>query len=432
MSEKRTLLFLDDEPNILKALERVFFDEDYDIEIFTSGKEALAFMKDNPVQLIISDQRMPEMSGTEFCQRALELRPDAIRIILTGYADIEAAVDAINEGRIYKFMFKPWNDDELRATVLRALEYYDLNQENEQLLAELMQKNAELEEFNKSLGQKVKERTALIVKKNLELGRMNKSLEASIVSTVKVIINLAEQINPTISHHARRVASFATTLGQQIGLSQAEIQDIEIAALLHDIGKLGIPDSILDLPKSSLNEQDRQIIEQHPVLGQAAISQIEKFEGIGKIIRYHHERWDGKGGPDSISGEQIPVEARIIAACNEYDHLLNEREGRSNAFIQKYFTTNSGSLFDPNVAGAILAFIQQQSDDVEKSKLVEVMPHELQPNMILAENLQTEKGIFLLPEGQILKDSHIRSIIDIHQVDPVPGSIKVYLPALER
>lgn len=425
MSDKN-LLFLDDEVNILKSLERVFFDEDFEIETFTEGEEALEYLKDNPVELIISDQRMPGMTGSEFCAKAREIRPDAIRMILTGYADLEAAVEAINDGQIYKFMFKPWNDDELRATVLRALDYYDLTQENEQLLAEVMKKNAELEDFNKTLAQKVKERTALIVQKNLELGRVNKALEKSLVSTVKVIINLTQQINSTLSQHSRRVASISTEIAKLMGLNEKQIQDIEIAALVHDIGKLGIPGYVLEKDSDKLTEQEHAIMREHALFGQNVINEVDSFAHVGAIVRAHHERWDGRGHPDGLSGEQIPVEARVITVANEYDNLLTDNQERSQTFIEKFFRTNAGSQFDPKASEAMLSFIRQRMGEPESARVLDVMPHELKPGMTLAKNLQTEKGIFLLPEGQVLKDSHIRSILDIHRIDPVAGAIRVY------
>lgn len=428
MAEERILLFLDDEPNILKALRRIFFEDEYIIETFENGEDALDFLEMNDVELIISDQRMPEMTGTEFLAKARELKPDVIRIILTGYADLDAAVDAINDGQIYKFIFKPWNDEELRSTVHRALEFYDLERENERLMAEIMQKNAELEEWNKKLGQKVKERTSLIVQKNLELGRLNKSLETSLISTVKVFVNLMELIDPEVSAHARRVTSFATTVAEQYGLAVDQIQDIEIAALLHDIGKLGIPTAILEKAEETRSENEKELVRNHPILGQNTINDIEKFGRVGKIIRAHHERWDGKGFPDGLIGEEIPVEARLLTACNVYDHLIQEgTTGRSQAFILKFFTTNAGTMIDPAIAEQMIRFIHHQTAEAEQTRQANVMPHELKEGMVLAQNLQTEKGIFLLPEGQMLKDSHIRSILDIHKVDPVASPITVLI-----
>jgi response regulator RpfG family c-di-GMP phosphodiesterase len=326
MDKNRTLLFVDDEPNILSALKRVFFEDDFEILTAESGKKALEMVKDNEVQLIISDQRMPEMVGSELLAKVREMSPDIMRIILTGFADMDAAVDAINNGQIYQFIFKPWNDEELRSVVLRALEHYDLQAENRRLLSELKKANAELEDLNSKLSQKVKERTALIVQKNLELGKLNKSLESSLVSTVRVFINLLEMSRPEVSRHARRVATLATTMAKEMDWGEKRIGDMEIAALIHDIGKIGIPESILRKSRDEMTDGEMKALNNHPILGQNTIGAIDSFQHIGKIIRAHHEQWNGKGYPDGLSGEDIPIEARLLSVCNIYDHLEEEED----------------------------------------------------------------------------------------------------------
>ncbi|MFH0882747.1 MAG: HD domain-containing phosphohydrolase [bacterium] len=433
MENTKTLLFVDDEPNILSALKRVFLDDDFEVLTANSGKEALGFLKSKEIQLIISDQRMPEMSGTELLAKVRETKPEIMRIILSGFADMDAAVDAINNGQIYQFIFKPWNDEELRSVVLRALETHDLQKENKRLLVEL-------KELNSQLAQKVKERTALIVQKNLELGKLNKSLESSLVSTVRVFVNLIDLSRPEVSRHARRVATLATAFAKQMDWEEKQIHDIEIAALLHDIGKIGIPVTILRKPKEDLLDGELKALNNHPIIGQNTLGAIDAFNYVGKIIRAHHERWDGKGFPDELSGEDIPIEARLLAVCNHYDHL--EEEGRTRAFIEKFFRNNAGEAFDPNIVKYMLDFVGNVSglDDSEddggggrsraeetSQRKVKVLPNELKPGMVLADNLLTGKGIFLLPQGQLLKETHIRSIHDIQRVDPIKGSIEVFV-----
>jgi len=158
--EELTILFVDDEKNILKALRRLFMDEDYEILIANSGAEALEMIEDGACpQVIVSDQRMPEMTGTEFLIQSREKLPESIRIMLTGYSDINAAMDAVNLGGIYRYVLKPWNDDDLRLTIRDAFERFDLRRKNQWLTSELSEKNKVLEELNESLEQKVEERT---------------------------------------------------------------------------------------------------------------------------------------------------------------------------------------------------------------------------------------------------------------------------------
>ena len=157
---EHTVLFVDDEKNILKALQRLFLDEEYAILTAESGKEALSLLDSGETPtVIVSDQRMPEMDGAEFLALAKERLPESIRMVLTGYADINAAVDAVNRGGIYRYIMKPWNDDDLKLTVKDAIDRFELVQKNRELTAELVEKNKALEELNATLEEKVKERT---------------------------------------------------------------------------------------------------------------------------------------------------------------------------------------------------------------------------------------------------------------------------------
>lgn len=172
---KHTLLLVDDEPNVLKSLKRLLIDTDYKIFTADSGEKGLEIFDKKQIHVVISDYRMPEMNGVEFLSKVKEKSPETIRIILSGYADAVAIVDAINEGEIYKFITKPWNDQEFLTTILRTFEQYDLQHENDRLYSELQTRNQELQELTKCLEEKVAQRTrdleirnrALIISQNI-------------------------------------------------------------------------------------------------------------------------------------------------------------------------------------------------------------------------------------------------------------------------
>ena len=186
------LLFVDDEEKVLASLKRLFMGHDYEVAIASSGDEALKMIEKNPVDLIISDQRMPEMTGVEFLGKAREICPDTIRMILTAYSDIDAAIASINEGQVYKFIMKPWENDELRLTVVKALEHYDLIKENKRL-------NEELKEWNKTLEKKVEDRTKELMEEKNKL--------ITVINTVKEGFIFCDeegrliQINPRAEKH---------------------------------------------------------------------------------------------------------------------------------------------------------------------------------------------------------------------------------------
>lgn len=170
MVDQVRILCVDDEPNVLRSIERMFLDEEYDILTASSGEEGLEILCSNRnIQVILSDYRMPGMNGVDFLKEARKQRPETIRIVLSGYADTAAVVAAINEGQIYKFIPKPWNDDELKVTVAKAIETFNLHQENIKLSKQLRVKNEELEQLNTNLELLVADRTEELVSQNQAL-----------------------------------------------------------------------------------------------------------------------------------------------------------------------------------------------------------------------------------------------------------------------
>lgn len=167
MTENVTILCVDDEANVLKSLKRLFLDENYEILTAESGKDGLALLEQHqPIQVVISDYRMPEMDGVAFFKEVHDRWPETIRIVLSGYADTAAVVAAINEGQVYKFIPKPWNDDELKITIAKAVERYFLVKANNELNLELQQANYELSRIAAQLEEKVEERTEELLFQN--------------------------------------------------------------------------------------------------------------------------------------------------------------------------------------------------------------------------------------------------------------------------
>ncbi len=187
MDEKIKILCVDDEENVLRSLKRLFRNPDYEILTAVSGDEGLALLKDEDrIQIVISDFRMPEMNGVDFLKEVCEHWPDTVRIVLSGYADIPAIVGAINEGQIYKFMAKPWNDDELKVAISNALERYFMQQKNVRLAKELEAKNKELQDINDNLEKLVEEKTADLTMNNRILTCSHNILDSLPVGVVGI------------------------------------------------------------------------------------------------------------------------------------------------------------------------------------------------------------------------------------------------------
>ncbi len=414
------LLLVDDEQGILDSLERLFFEEDYEVETASSGKEALKKLSGNNFSLIISDQRMPEMTGAQFLQKAKELHPDTIRIMLTGYSDIKDAVAAINKGEVYKYINKPWNDDELKTTVKEALKQYDLIAENRELHALVKEQNEELKGINKSLEQKVQERTHQINEKN-------KDLERNFITSIRVFTGMIAQYDEFLGDHSKRVSILATKLAEFMELSDTQLLDIEIAALLHDIGAIALPKRVFSKDTRELSNSEALQLQRHPVLGQENLESIERLKNIGVIIRHHHENYDGTGYPDGLKREEIPVEARIIAVVDRYDLRANARNYFQEASPQlaaKELMQNKGTRFDPEIVNAF--FSLQKGFKESLANEIALPFSELEKGMKLSRELSTKSGVLIIKKDSVIQEKDLERIHNFHATDPIIDKVYVH------
>ncbi|MCD6165142.1 response regulator [bacterium] len=423
------ILFVDDEENILHSLKRTFRKENYDILLANSAKEALKlFDEKKPIALVISDQRMPEITGTEFLKQVKEISPDTIRIMLTGYADINATMDAINKGEVYRFITKPWRDAELKLTVREGLEHYDLVQENKRLKNIIFKQNELLRQANEELEEKVLLKSAELVKKNKELEKLNQELEESIYDVIKVFASLIEMRDYFIGSHSKRVASAAKFIAEKFALPSDEVRTIEFAAILHDIGKIGISDDLLRKDRSTLTRKEIQVLQQHPILGQSHVLAVKRLEKVSQLIRHHHEYLNGTGYPDHLRDGQIPLGARIICVVNDYDNLIYRRAPYhkiSEKEAIKFLQLNRNRLFDSDVIDHFLTYLEIDKETDRKVGEIKVNVKDLKENMVLSRDLYTAGGVLLAPKGEVLKRSYIERIQNYHEIDPIVDGVYI-------
>jgi response regulator RpfG family c-di-GMP phosphodiesterase len=440
---KHALLFVDDEESITKSLNRLFRKEQYEIYTASSGQEGLQVLKDTgkPFSLIISDQRMPGMSGSEFLEKAKEIFPYAIRILLTGYSDMNAIVDAVNKGQIHRYFAKPWNDDDLVLHIRQCLEQYELLVENRRLLALTQKQNLELTEFTKKLEEKVTERTREVAEKNEGLSALNKELEKNLYNTVRAFSSFVEMLIPSLEGHGRRVGSISRRLAEGMGLPEEEINQTEIAGLLHDLGKVGLPNKLLESKtQEDWTAEEKAIFGRHPERGQAAVQFIDKLSHAGILIRCHHEQYDGQGYPNQLAEEEIPLGARIIAVADAFDKVVNlkriDRETLKKAAKGQSLTEeayeNAAVLhlkegafirYDPDVIKTFLEILKGQGFDFGREK--EHTLEEIQAGMVLSRPLHTRNGRFLVPQDTILSKELIRKLKAVHSIEPLSDVIHV-------
>jgi response regulator RpfG family c-di-GMP phosphodiesterase len=403
-----TLLLVDDETNILSSLKRVFRPQGYNIVTATNGKEGLEILQENKVDLIISDMQMPEMDGATFLSQVAEQRPDIVRILLTGYSDITSTISAINEGRIYKYICKPWEDNDITLSVKRALEQKFLEQERDRLLELTRQQNIELQDLNDNLEARVKERTEKLRQIMQQLELSHASLKNSYISSVKVFSNLIEMGEGSIPGYSCRVADNALKLAKKMGLSNEEAQNVMVAGLLHGIGKIGLPDFVIGKPYNALNTNEKIKFHKYPIMGESALMALEPLQEAARIIRSHLEHYDGTGNPAGLKGEGIPIGARILAVVNDYESLKGgtfAKEEISNKQILDYLRFNRGKRYDPI---AVDEYIKILGDELStKEDFITVASIGLKEGMVLAKDIVNSNDILLLATDQILTDALI-------------------------
>ena len=269
---EHTILLVDDEAPILRALQRLFRREGYRILTAEGGEQALTLLADteDPVSLIISDQRMPGMNGAQFLEQSRKTAPDAIRFLLTGYSDLDAVVASINRGEIQRYLTKPWNDQDLLLQARQAIEQVELRRENHRLLELTRQQNMELQAFNQKLEKKVEARTKAITDKNKKLSRANTALNRSLVDTVRLLASLIQTLNPFLGNQMKDTAKLALQLGRRLGLKSDVLENIELAATIHDIGLIGGSEKLSRKDILEVSSLEATEYRQHPIVGSHA------------------------------------------------------------------------------------------------------------------------------------------------------------------
>ncbi len=337
------LLLVDDETNVLSALRRSLRGEGLEILTAGDGPSARKLLADHDVGVIICDQRMPGITGAELLAESCRLRPDAIRIALTGNADLASVQDAVNRGGISHFLLKPWDDAQLRAVVRESARMFLTERENRQLQDELRQHRDQLARWNEQLELRVQQRTA--------------ELQQSYEDTLKALVCALDTREQATAGHSRRVAMYCLYLALRMGIDDGRLEDLYRGALLHDIGKIGIPDAVL-LKPGKLDADERRVIETHVSLGARLLESVLHLRDAMNIPRYHHERYDGRGYDYGLQGEEIPIDARLFAIVDVYDALRSDRPYKaamSHAEAIALIRREGGRQFDPRVTSEFVA-----------------------------------------------------------------------------
>jgi response regulator RpfG family c-di-GMP phosphodiesterase len=364
MASKGSVLVVDDEFGPRESL-RMILKPIYDVHAVDNGQEALDFLGRESVDLVTLDLRMPGLSGIDVLREIKKMRRDTEVVVITGFGTMNNAVEAFRLGAV-DFIFKPFNVAEIISIVkksverrnfnlaiksllqrFQALRHLEMDGEGEALsnLSASLDFSPEAQELDREIQESIQQ---------LENFRMQK-VSVNYLDFLKVLIYILESKEPYTSGHSERVSVYSDLIAQELHLSSQQKEDLQIATLLHDIGKVGLSNRLLQ--KTKLSEKDSLDIQLHPVKGVHLIEPLAFSHTIISAIRHHHERWDGNGYPDGLTGEDIPLLARIITLADSYDAMISDRpyrQGLSLAKVQQEIELNAGGQFDPRIVKACL------------------------------------------------------------------------------
>ena len=403
------LLLLDDEKDILYGIERLLKNE-YRIITFSKGQDALDYLKENPVDLIMSDMRMPSMDGVEFLAKSREIQQEPIRLLLTGYSDMEATVKIINDGGVYTYIGKPWDDQELKMTLSKAAEHYTLRKEAKQLSTRLVTANKELAQFNKSLEEKVSQRTIALVasKEKLQLALKNQqNLFQDILDMMSSTIEYRTGVG---AGHVKRIALQCRAVAIHSGFDDIVCKRIYLCALLYEIGKVGLTDEVLRKTKLNGESVDSELAA-HPIIGAKIIGRVKRFASLTENILHQDENYDGTGVPDHLLGEAIPIGARIIRIVKDFDDLVTGKENKqymSTVEARKWLTSRADIWYDKKVMQVFFSILSDRNNNDEEMEY-SVGIESLKIGDTLIEDLVVN-GNVMVKEGQQVNTSMIKNL----------------------
>jgi putative two-component system response regulator len=313
------LLVVDDMEAIRLALVKCLQLSGYQVISAASGGEALELLRSQRFDLLLTDQSMPGLSGLELTEAVVRMHPDMPIVVLTGHMDVELAKDSLRRGAS-DFVTKPINIRELPILVERNL-----------------------------------------TRRRLEVARLREREAQVLFEAIKALASAVDAKDPYTARHSREVTRLALLLADAMALSSEERYVLELAAWMHDVGKIGVPDSILTKP-TSLTADEFEIVKVHPVKGGQIVEEIEELTRVADVIRHHHERMDGSGYPDGLRGEAIPLASRIIMVTDAYEAMTanrSYRKGLGHDVALRELREKSGSQFDSELVKVFIRVVER-------------------------------------------------------------------------
>lgn len=411
------ILLVDDDADVRQALKRLLR-RLHHVDTAGSGDEALELLEEKEYDLVISDMRMPGMSGAELLRICYERWPDMVRILVTGYSDMESVVSAVNEGNIFRYIAKPWQNDQVRSIVADALQTQVLKTHNEALQGRIAEQNRELARLNKILEQKVQAASNQVGEANDKLETAYRTLVNEFNSMLLLLVGLVERRNGEEPGSTERQARLAKLFGEFAGLVGQPIQDLYYAALLKNIGKVTLSDVILTRSVPNMSPAEKKEYSRFTINGQTTLMMLEPLQNAANIIRSHMELYSGKGFPDRLAGEAIPLESRLLRIVTDYVDLQREYnflgERLNSEQARQYLLKSAGKRYDRELVDLFMEALEDFGEGVVPN--VERIPiTEAKIGMELAGSLISPAGVILLSEGTVLNERHVSKLAAMHR-----------------
>jgi len=413
---KPALLVIDDEKEVLNALNRALRKE-FELFLFSDPIAALEFYRDKPTPLILSDMRMPTMDGATLLGHISDINPSSKRFLLTGHADINLTVAAVNEGKISHYFAKPWDNTELDAELKHAFAVYLSESETKKLLRVNKEKNAKLSLLNSSMELEINKS-----KKKLELISTKEAknfarLKKTFTTFVGIYANSIALHNEEYSQHNYRVAAHARYIAEQQGCDKLVSYQIYIAGLLYEAGKIALPQRLLKEPYEQLNHQEQSLFDGFYQTGADLLSEVDELSFVVEIIKHIPERYDGSGLPEHLVGDEIPLGSRILAMVTHFDNLVIGRQQTTPVSVteaKQRLDKVAGSRFDPTLISIFLDMLTRLPGSNKTSTLefpIDLM--HLCEGLILTQDVVNSSSSVLLTKGTIIEQSHIDKLVEI-------------------
>jgi response regulator RpfG family c-di-GMP phosphodiesterase len=411
------ILVVDDDEIILIALGETLKHEGYEAITTQSPREALEFLKKKSFAVVISDQRMAEMTGLEFLQEAARVQPTTSRILITGVLTLKTIIDAINTGEIFRFISKPWLREELLATIRNATQRHDLLETNKKLQEDTQRLNTQLAEANAHLKDTIRTLTA---QKN-ELLEMHDRMKLNFEHSLDLVQRIVSVYLPRLGDETLEVVTLCERMTDISNLEKSERDCLLIAARIYNIGLIGMPRDLLEKARnhpSEMEESERNVMRSGVTSAQMLADYVDPTGRTGRIIRACRERWDGEGYPDGLAGEEIPVAARMLSVAVWYVESSLPRDDRLDEILHL-----DGTAFSFDAVQTFMKATRTVPTSPRNKKKAALS--ELKPGMMLAEGIYSPSGMLIIPEGQRITEESLR-LLKTRGETPEGPNLQIY------